>query len=238
MSPEKPSRKLKVYRPGLKSVHTVKQESASDNLDPNQDKLDKVSDENTSLSVFKKYSGLFSLLQLIVGAVILAFFINQFIFHPYEVYGESMTPTLQNGDRLIVSRVGRTWNSIWGREYTPKRGDIIVFKSTLSSRDQLVKRVIALPGERVLVKDGKLTVFNDEYPEGFNPDEAYSDLIPSYTTGNIDTHVNDGFVFVSGDNRGEGGSLDSRNELGQVPIDNIVGELVLRIFPLSDAQFF
>ena len=103
---------------------------------------------------------------------------------------------------------------------------------------QLIKRVIGLPGERVVVGDGRITVYNDEHPDGFNPDDApYGKNLP-VTSGNIDITVPKGHLFVSGDNREGSNSLDSRNELGTVPQENIIGVMKVRFFPFNSAQFF
>jgi signal peptidase I len=124
------------------------------------------------------------------------------------------------------------------KNYVPKRGDIIVFVDPLQPDLQLIKRVIGLPGEHVVVKDGKITVFNKESPNGFNPDDAeYGKNLP-VTSGNTDITVPEGHLFVSGDNREGSNSLDSRNELGTVPEENIIGTLQVRIFPFDRAQFF
>lgn len=149
-----------------------------------------------------------------------------------------MVPTLHDGDRLIISKVGKTGASLRGKDYEPKRGDVVVFVDPQREDLQLIKRVIGLPGERVVLKDGKLTVYNDENPNGFNPDEAEygKDLPPS--SGEKDVVVPERHLFVSGDNRAGSNSLDSRNELGTIPEELVVGTLKLRIWPLSDAEFF
>ncbi len=188
-------------------------------------------------SFWSRNSGLISMAELIIGAVVLAAIINSFIFQSYQVFGMSMADTLHEGDRLIISKVSKSLSKVTG-DYVPSRGDIIVFNSPASPDIQLIKRVIALPGERVVVKSGKITVYNEESPNGFNPDEEYKDLLPPAKTGDIETVVGDGEIFVAGDNRVTGASLDSRNELGNIPIDSIVGELVLRVFPLDQASFF
>lgn len=182
--------------------------------------------------------GLFSVLQLVGGSILLALFINHFIFQSYQVFGLSMTPTLHDGDRLIISKIEKSTSGIGGGEYLPDRGEIIVFRNPRNpDSPQLIKRVIGLPGERVVVVDGNITVFNKANPEGFMPDKLFG-LEPGITAGRVDITVPQDHVFVSGDNRTQGGSLDSRNELGTVPLDMIVGNLVLRIMPISDAQAF
>ncbi|HIA91515.1 TPA: signal peptidase I [Candidatus Saccharibacteria bacterium] len=174
-----------------------------------------------------------------IGAVILlVLIINGFGLQSYEVFGQSMEPTLSPGDRLVISKLGKTFSSISQGEFVPKRGDIIVFNDPRGSSDlQLIKRVIGLPGERVKLEDGVITIYNDEFPDGFNVDaELKLDL--EYTSGLVDITVENDHVFVSGDNRSPGGSLDSRNELGTVSIDKIIGTLEIRLFPLGNARLF
>lgn len=179
-------------------------------------------------SLFKSF---LSTTLLIVGALVFALFLNQFVFQSYEVDGSSMEPTLQNGDRLIVWKLPRSWSMVTGNPYLPSRGDVVVFHKPDGSDEQLIKRVIGLPGERVVVNNEKITVFNSEFPNGFNPDDALygKKLEPTY--GNADVIVGENEIFVSGDNRVPGASLDSRSSLGNVPLTNIVGKLAVRIYP-------
>lgn len=148
-----------------------------------------------------------------------------------------MTPTLHEGDRLIVSKLGKSWDTVLQNQHVPKRGDIIVFDSPLNPNIQLVKRVIGLPGERVLVERGFVTVFNENHPNGFSPSDFYG-VDEVSTQANTQMILGEDEIFVAGDNRTQGGSLDSRNDLGAVPLDNVVGELFIRVFPLSDAQVY
>lgn len=183
-----------------------------------------------------------STIGILLVAPLLALTITAFIFQSYEVDGPSMQRTLENHDRLIIWKVSRTWARITKHDYTPKRGDVIVFikkglyESDGNKEKQLIKRVMALPGERITVKDGYVTVYNTEHPNGFNPDKTlgYGSVITT-TDGNIDVTVPAGEVFVCGDNRGN--SLDSRY-FGPIPETDIVGKLVARILPLSDAEKF
>lgn len=187
----------------------------------------------------KKESGIFSFILTLVAAFVLVQIINMFLFQSYKVFGSSMVPTLHDGDRLIISKVGKTSAKIRGKDYVPKRGDIIVFVDPKQDDLQLIKRVIGLPGERVVVKDGSITVYNQEHPQGFSPDESgiYNVDFPE-TSGENDVVVPDKHLFVSGDNRAGSNSLDSRNELGTIPEDHVVGTLEVRIWPFTDAKFF
>lgn len=178
----------------------------------------------------------FSLLRFGLSVILIAAFINAFVFRPYQVDGTSMTPTLQNNDRLIVIKVSRTWARITGHDFIPKRGTIIVLDTTLGNDKQLVKRVIGLPGERVVVKDGKVTIYNKDHPNGFDPDDTSwgKDLAP--TSGNVDVVVPPDELFICGDNRVPGGSNDSRSQVGTVPADHVIGVAKFRILPINKAR--
>jgi signal peptidase I len=178
---------------------------------------------------------------LLILAPTIALLLTAFVFQSYEVDGPSMQTTLQNHDRLIVLKVPRTIARITRHNYIPNRGDVIIFNHPDASEvggaeKQLIKRVIALPGERVIVKDGIVTVYNQAHPEGFSPDKTlpYGKVITD-TIGDVDLTVPDGEVFVCGDNRSN--SLDSRY-FGTVPANNIVGKLGLRIYPFNKAERF
>ncbi len=103
---------------------------------------------------------------------------------------------------------------------------------------QLIKRVIGLPGERVVVKDGKITIYNKSHPHGFDPDKTLpygkNGAIP-YTSGHIDRKIGPHQLFVCGDNRPD--SLDSRT-FGPINANQVVGKLVLRVFPIGQAKAF
>ena len=185
---------------------------------------------------------LLSTFGILLTAFLVALFIIAFVFRSYQVDGPSMENTLQNADKLIIWKVPRSWSRLTGHDYIPKRGDIVVFtESGLSEfgqedSKQLIKRVIGLPGERVVVNDGKYTVYNEQHPEGFDPDATlpYGKNIP-VTSGNVDVTLAEHQVFVSGDNRPD--SLDSR-AFGPINADQIVGKLVVRVFPIGEAKIF
>ncbi len=184
-----------------------------------------------------------STIALLVAAPLLALALTAFVFQSYEVEGPSMENTLQNQDRLIVLKVPRTVAKVTKHAYIPKRGDIVIFvKHGLTEfgeaqpDKQLIKRVIGLPGEHVVVADGKITVYNEEHPEGFNPDTngGYGNL-QRLTPGNVDVVVPEGQIFVCGDNRTN--SLDSRI-FGPIPAKDLVGKLVVRLLPVNKTEIF
>lgn len=173
----------------------------------------------------------------VVAVIVGAWLINALVFRSFSVTGPSMESTLYTGDRLIVNRLPMTWSAIQGKSYMPARGHVIVFRNPkfeeMRADEFVVKRVIGLPGEQVEVSGGKVTVYNSEHPGGFDPYEGVS-VYSSIVTGQVDkTTVPDGQIFVIGDNRGSNESLDSRNGLGFIPLDNIVGPVSMRIYPFS-----
>lgn len=192
------------------------------------------------------WKSILSTIIIILAAPAIAFFLTVFVFQSYEVDGDSMETTLQNQDRLIVLKTGKTWANITNSEYIPKRGEIIVFeqhgntvRGEEESREsrQLIKRVIGLPGERVVVRDGSITVFNEDFPQGFNPDETgdYGDNVAPTTPQTVDITVPEGEIFVCGDNRTN--SSDSRS-FGTIKSEDIMGNLALRIYPFSKFDKF
>lgn len=163
--------------------------------------------------------------------------INTYVFRSFSVLGPSMETTFFTGDRLIVNRIPISFANFQNKQYLPARGDIIVFKNphfvSGEPDEYIVKRVIAFPGERVVVANGKMTVYNSEHPEGFDPD-ALSEPIGhpgSFTSGSVDMTVSDGTVFVSGDHRKGNCSYDSRSGLGTIPSFDIIGPVAFRIWP-------
>jgi signal peptidase I len=179
----------------------------------------------------------------IICVLIGTLLINTFIFRSFSVVGPSMESTLYTGDRLIVNRVPVTLAEIAGKTYQPARGQIIVFKNpqygTTGEDEYIVKRVIALPGEHIVLKNGTYTVYNKANPNGFNPDALDN---PAHgtpggpTSGSVDEIVPSGELFVSGDHRVGTFSYDSRNGLGTIPLYDVVGPVDLRIYPFNKIQ--
>lgn len=208
---------------------------------------------------------LLSLMFFVVAIVIGTIFLNTYIYRSYNVVGGSMENTLHDEDRVIVNRAAVSWAHLMGQEYVPERGQIIVFLNEDEQKvkeykaqgvshpmtcsvpsnvtDQyIIKRVIAFPGERVVVKDGVMTVYNDEHPDGFVYDDEWrtsdTDGPKRQTSGEVDTVVPEGELFVSGDNREGSHSWDSRNGLGTIPYCRIVGPVAFRLFPLDRIRTF
>lgn len=185
---------------------------------------------------------LLSLIVFVTCVIVGTILINSYVFRSYNVVGPSMETTMYTGDRLIVNRIPVTIAALQGKSYVPKRGQIIVFENPHYSQardDQyIVKRVIAFPGERVVLKDGHYTIYNAEFPQGFNPDNSNHGEPGSPTTGNVDEVVPEGELFVSGDHREGSFSYDSRNGMGTIPLYDVMGPVSLRIFPFDKIRSF
>ena len=157
----------------------------------------------------------------IAVALIIALLIRRFVFTLVRVDGPSMNPTLTHNDTLFTSRL----------MYTPKVGDIIIFRPPASPKTPYVKRVIATEGQTVDIDPltGTVTVDGKDY------DEPYiAEPIQPSRMGDMEYPftVPEGTVFVLGDNRNN--SHDSRDsDVGAVPVKNIIGKAQFRLLPLS-----
>lgn len=200
------------------------------------------SSEKTVSNLKTKRNEVISTVLMFLAAIVIAFLLTAYVFQQYEVDGPSMQTTLYNQNRLIVVKYQRTWARITGHAYIPNIGNIIIFNENgLYNADgvpekTLVKRVVALPGDRVVISNGVLTVYDKQHPKGFDPDKTmpYGKVI-KYTSGNINLTLPKDEIYVLGDNRTD--SCDSRC-FGPVNVNQIIGRLVLRIYPFSDINVF
>ena len=160
-------------------------------------------------------------------AVVTVFFVRTFLMQPFLVSGASMEPTFSTGNYLLIDEV--TY-----RLRAPERGEVVVFRYPNDPSVYYIKRIIGLPGERVIVKNGEIKIINGQHPDGIKIDETYLD-INLKTLGNIDSALDANDYFVMGDNRSF--SYDSRS-WGPLPKDNIVGIVRLRLFPINSIEAF
>lgn len=161
--------------------------------------------------------------------VILLIFIplRIYVAEPFLVYGTSMSPTFETGDYLIIDELTYKMSD-------PQRGDVIVLHPPLVGKEKtyFIKRIIGLPGETVVVADGKVMIKNAANPAGFYLDEKY-DVYKSDRSDTITLKSDE--YFVMGDNRPV--SDDSRN-WGPLKKDMIGGRVLFRLYPFSEAHFF
>lgn len=166
-------------------------------------------------------------LEIAVIAIAAVFVIRIFLVQPFLVSGTSMAPTFQNGDYVLV-------DELTYRIRPPERGEVVVFHDPQDYSTFFIKRIIGLPGERVVIANGTVTIYNSQHPDGFMLDETY---LPSnvVTSGSYTTTLAPGQYFVMGDNRPL--SYDSRS-WGYLPAANIVGIVRIRLWPITQIGIF
>lgn len=208
----------------------------------------------------------------ILYALLLALVIRSFLYEPFHIPSGSMKPTLVEGDFILVSKFEYGYSRysfpfglplFKGRIMDfkkPERGDVIVFRLPSNPRINYIKRLIGLPGDKIVVKNNNLYINNEEIKNTYIDqylDERNSIYLPKYkeTINNKEInvlHANpmmirspqadgefvvpEGYYFFMGDNRDN--SLDSRfPETGFVPYENIVGEAKIIFFSKNDSLF-
>lgn len=193
-------------------LETLQQEEKIEEQIPAEEQIPVV-EEIPAMEEEKMNWGRFVLdiVETLVLAVILFFGINA-ISARVRVDGFSMIPTLEDGEFVLVSKLNYKFGSV-------ERGDIIVFYFPMDPKQELIKRVIGLPGDHISVGDGNVTI------NGQVLDEPYIAEAPRYY-GEWD--VSEGQLFVMGDNRND--SSDSHS-WGLLPFENVVGKAVVIYWP-------
>jgi signal peptidase I len=161
-------------------------------------------------------------MRTLLSAGVYATFIVTFVFQVARVDGRSMSPTLEDHDRLIVNKLAYEFGE-------PQPDDIVMLRYPVDPDKMFVKRVIAREGDEVEIVDGRVTVNGVTLPDDNIPPEfrSHDDWGPAI--------VQQGYCFVLGDHRNS--SSDSRH-WGQVPKKYIVGKVEVRWWPLRDARLF
>jgi signal peptidase I len=165
------------------------------------------------------------LIKFAVLALAIVIPIRMWIAQPFVVSGESMYPTFDNGQYLIVDEI----SYILGHEH---RGDVAIFRYPNDTKRFFIKRVIGLPNEKIIVKEDSVTIINKEHPEGYVLKEPYLNEKIFGPTGEYTTGPNE--YFAMGDNRNR--SLDSRS-WGVLPKSLMVGRAYLRLLPLKEISY-
>ena len=180
----------------------------------------------------KEKNELWEWIKALLIAFAVAAFIRFFLFTPIVVDGESMLPTLENGDRMIVNKFKYTIGE-------PDRFDIVVFHAP--EQKDYIKRVIGLPGDYVEYKNDQLYINGKQYDEPYL-DELKEELTEGTLTGDFTLQdldptidvIPEDYVLVLGDNRRY--SKDSRH-IGLVHVDEIVGNTNLIFWPIQEMKF-
>ena len=181
--------------------------------------------------VGKEKNELWEWIKALLIAFAIAAFIRYFLFTPIVVDGDSMMPTLENGDRMIVNKIGYTIGN-------PDRFDIVVFHAP-EGKDY-IKRVIGLPGDHVEYIDDQLYIngepIDEPYLDQYKVEITEGNLTGDFKLQDINPSLDvipEGHVFVMGDNRRF--SKDSRH-IGVVDIDEIIGNTNLIFWPISEIR--
>jgi signal peptidase I len=162
-----------------------------------------------------------------IGLIVFAF-IRTFFFSNYVVEGESMMPTLEEGNKLVVNKIGYQVGDF-------NRFDVIVFHA--NENEDYVKRIIGFPGDRIEYRDQQLIINGEEYGEPFL-EQYRNEILGGKLTGDFTLEEETGekivpkdHLFVLGDNRL--GSWDSRH-FGFISVDQVVGKVNLRYWPIEE----
>ncbi len=173
----------------------------------------------------KKTSIVRDSITLILLVLLVVVPIRIFIAQPFIVDGESMYPTFQNGNYLIVDELTYHFEK-------PQRGDIIVFRYPGNPSIFYIKRIIGLPGETVTIKNGTITITEQNGATRILNEPFISAKDTSY---NMSTTLSMSQYFMMGDNRPR--SSDSR-VWGPLPARNIIGRVFLRLAPFNEISVF
>jgi signal peptidase I len=173
------------------------------------------------------------LIETLVIAAIL-FFGMRLVMPAVVVDGVSMVPSLQNGQHLLENRLAYANVEIGGKKYylfhKPQRGDIVVIEPPIPHDKPFIKRLIGLPGDTILIRDGKVSV------NGVPFDESYIAQIPAYTwpTDGKPYTLGADEYFVLGDNRN---ASEDSHFFGPIHAKNIMGKTWISFWPFSDLKF-
>ncbi len=183
----------------------------------------KITDKNSIYLKAAEY--IYSVFSTFLITMLIIFSAFTFFFRLVQVEGASMNPTLNTGDRLIISNF----------LYTPDYGDIIAINKETAAEKSMIKRVIALPGDTVMIDfDSHIITINNKVIF-----EDYEVTEPITESGDISfpLTVPEDCVFVLGDNRNN--SIDSRfSQVGFVKLDEINGKALIRLLPLGKINIY
>lgn len=155
-----------------------------------------------------------------IGSIFIVLYL--FVLMPNQVKGASMDNTFQNGEYILTSKISYKFGS-------PKRGDVVIFKSPKNPDIDYIKRIIAMPGDRIKISDSDVYVNSELLDEPYIKEKT--NLISGgFMQDGVEETVPEGYLFVMGDNRPN--SSDSR-EFGFVPFSDIIGKVFFRYLPIT-----
>ena len=171
------------------------------------------------------------LIKVVAICAAIIILVRLMLFQPFYVKGSSMEPNYHDGEYLIIYQLPYRFPHFFHTFTEKERGRTIIFHPPNDPKEFYIKRLIALPGERVKIEDGVITIYNQDHPEGFALQEQYlPDGVRTMPGTAHEVTIGLDKIFVLGDNRSA--SLDSRR-IGSVPVQNVIGEPIVRGWPLN-----
>ncbi len=168
------------------------------------------------------------IIKIVIISLAIIIPIRYFLIQPFFVNGASMEPQFHDGEYIIVDELSYRFQK-------PQRGEVIVFKYPKMPSQYYIKRIIGLPNEKIKIDQGKITIFNDQNPNGFLLDESDYIFTTTKTAFSLEIKLNEKEYFVLGDNRQA--SSDSRT-WGPLPENFIIGRTWIRAWPLDKIDVF
>lgn len=175
-------------------------------------------------TVKRLIASFFDFLQSIVIVMALMVMVYLFIISPQEISGRSMYPTFEDGEYILT-------NKIQYKLWEPEHGNVVVFKSPQNKDIDYIKRIIAVPGDRLKLVNGRYYLNGTLLEEPYLPPGLVTEN-GAYLKENIEITIPPNKYFVSGDNRPH--SLDGR-EFGPIPKEDIIGKAIIRYWPIDRA---
>lgn len=180
-----------------------------------QDNFASITKEDIPIFQKKKSHPVLSFCVFLIVVIGAALALKTFVLQIANISGESMSPTLHDDDKVLVSMISYYLGE-------PERGDIVIIASPERFSDKYIKRIIALPGEHIVIRNNQVLINDEPLAEDY--------LVNTYTNGSIDTIVPAESYFVMGDNRTK--SSDSRSgSISFIKRDEIVGKAFCIIYP-------
>ena len=174
----------------------------------------------------KVLSFIWEITKIVIIALAIVIPIRYFLFQPFFIRGQSMEPSFENGDYLIIDEISYRFRE-------PQRGEVIVFQYPKDHSQRFIKRIIGLPGETIEIQDSRVIIHKDGNSQILDESEYLSFF--SETSGNILVTLDEDEYFVLGDNREF--SFDSR-KFGVLPKEEIIGRTFLKAWPFVDLGIF
>lgn len=193
-------------------------------MDNNKEKEESLNNFTKKVNFRERYKDVLDFIKFAIIAAVIVIPIRMFIAQPFVVNGESMYPTFNDKEYLIVDEISYIINGA-------DRGDVVIFKYPKDTSRFFIKRIIGMPNEKISIEKGEITIFNEENKNGFKLDEPYInekfETSETYITG-------DDEYFVMGDNRNR--SSDSRI-WGILPQKLMIGRAYLRLLPIKNISY-